>query len=45
MPPLAYCCDHKAEMDAESQCGVREVERPRTQAGESPLRKRLGEMG
>ena len=42
---LGYYYDHKAEMDTEIQSSVREVERLRTQAGESPLRKRLREIG
>lgn len=42
---LGYYHDHKAEMDAQIQRSVAEVERLRAQAGESPMRKRLREMG
>lgn len=42
---LGYYYDHKAEMDAQIQRSMQEVERLRTQVGESPLRKRLREMG
>ena len=42
---LSFYYDHKAEMDAQIQHSVKEVEQLRTQAGESPLRKRLREMG
>ena len=42
---LGYYYDHEAEMDAQVERGVREAERLRTQAVESPLRKRLREMG
>src|SRR5436190_22327004 len=42
---LGYYYDHKTEMDAQIQRSMREVERLRTHAGESPLRKRLREMG
>ncbi len=42
---LGYYYDHKAEMDAQIQRSVKEVEQLRTQAGESPLRKRLRELG
>jgi uncharacterized protein (DUF433 family) len=42
---LGYYYDHKAEMDAQIQRSVRSVEELRAQAGESPIRKRLREMG
>jgi uncharacterized protein (DUF433 family) len=42
---LGYYYDHQAEMDAQIRTGAREVERLRTQTGESPLHKRLREMG
>ena len=37
--------DHKLEMDAYIQRSVRDVEQMRAQAGESPIRKRLRDMG
>jgi len=42
---LGYYYDHKADMDAQIQRNVRSVEELRAQAGESPIRKRLREMG
>lgn len=42
---LGYYYDHKPEMDADIQRSVRDVEQLWTQAGESPIRKRLREMG
>ena len=42
---LRYYYDPKTEMDAHMQRSAQEVERLRAQAGESPLRKRLREMG
>ena len=42
---LGYYYDHKAEMDAQIQRSAHEVEKLRAQAGESPIRKRLREMG
>lgn len=42
---LGYYHDHKAEMDAQIQRGAQNVERRRAQAGETPIRKRLREMG
>jgi uncharacterized protein (DUF433 family) len=42
---LGYYYDHKAEMDEWIHRSAQEVERFRTQAGESPLRKRLRDMG
>jgi uncharacterized protein (DUF433 family) len=37
--------DHQAEMDEQIHSNKRELEQLRAQAGESPLRKRLREMG
>ena len=42
---LGYYYDHKAEMDVQIQRSLRQVEQLRAEAGESPLRKRLREMG
>ena len=42
---LGYYYDHKTEMDASIQRSAHEVERLRAEAGESPMRKRLREMG
>ena len=42
---LGYYYDHKLQMDADIQRSVRDVDQLRTQAGESPIRKRLREMG
>jgi uncharacterized protein (DUF433 family) len=42
---LGYYYDHKAEMDEQIQRGAREVEERRAEAGESPLRKRLRDLG
>jgi uncharacterized protein (DUF433 family) len=42
---LGYYYDHKAEMDAQVQLSLRNVEQLRAQASESPIRKRLREMG
>ncbi len=42
---LGYYHDHKSEMDAQIQHSAQEAQRLRTQAGESPIRKRLREMG
>lgn len=42
---LGYYYDHKAEMDAHIQQSAQEVERLRAEAGESPVRKRLRDMG
>ena len=42
---LVYYYDHKTEMDAQIERSAKEVERLRAEAGESPLRKRLREMG
>jgi len=37
--------DHKADMDEQIQRSARNLQQLREQAGESPLRKRLREMG
>ncbi|MCI0537339.1 MAG: hypothetical protein L0Z50_19155 [Verrucomicrobiales bacterium] len=42
---LGYYYDHKSEIDTHIQRSVREVEKLRAQASESPIRKRLREMG
>lgn len=42
---LGYYYDHQAEMDGQIEHSTREVERLRAQAGESPLRKRLRDLG
>jgi uncharacterized protein (DUF433 family) len=42
---LGYYYDHKREMDEHIQRSTREVERLRAEAGESPIRKRLRQMG
>jgi len=42
---LAYYYDHRAEMDMRIQRSSQEIERLRLQAGESPIRKRLRDMG
>lgn len=42
---LGYYYDHKAEMDAQIERSARKVEQLRAAAGESPLRKRLRELG
>jgi uncharacterized protein (DUF433 family) len=42
---LGYYYDHKAEMDTHINAAVQNVERQRSQTDESPLRKRLREMG
>ena len=42
---LGFYYDHKAELDSQIQCSLENVERLRAQAGESPIRKRLREMG
>jgi uncharacterized protein (DUF433 family) len=41
----AHYYDHKAEFDAEIAQQLREVDELRKQAGESPVHKRLREMG
>ncbi|MGH7968163.1 MAG: DUF433 domain-containing protein [Limisphaerales bacterium] len=42
---LAYYHDHQAEMDAQIERGAREYERLKSRAGETPLHKRLKELG
>lgn len=42
---LGHYYDHKQEMDAQIRASAQEVERMRAQAGESPVRKRLRDMG
>jgi uncharacterized protein (DUF433 family) len=42
---LGYYYDHREELDAEVQRSLREIEALRSQAGESPLRRRLRETG
>ena len=42
---LGFYYDHKPEMDEHIQCSAAEVERLRSAAGESPIRKRLRQMG
>ena len=41
---LSYYHDHQADLDAQIQCQLAEVETLKTQAGESPIHKRLKEM-
>ena len=42
---LAYYHDHQMEMDAQIERSAREYERLKSQAGETPLQKRLKELG
>ena len=42
---LGYYFDHQAEMDSVMQQSLREIQKLRAQTAESPLRKRLREMG
>jgi uncharacterized protein (DUF433 family) len=42
---LGYYYDHKTELDAQIAQSVQRVEGLRAQVGESPIRKRLREMG
>ena len=42
---LAHYYDHQQEMDALIQRGLEQVRRRHEEAGESPVRKRLREMG
>lgn len=42
---LGYYYDHQAELDAYIQRGLRKAEKMRADAGESPIEKRLREMG
>ena len=41
----AYYHDHQAEMDAQIERSARDYERLKAQAGETPLQKRLKELG
>jgi uncharacterized protein (DUF433 family) len=42
---LAYYHDHQAEVDAQIERGVQEYQRLKSQAGETPLQKRIKELG
>jgi Uncharacterized conserved protein len=42
---LAYYHDHQTEMDTQIERSAREYERLRAEAGETPLQRRLKEMG
>src|SRR5436309_6478214 len=42
---LAYYHDHQAQMDVRIEQGAREYERLKSQAGDTPLQKRLKELG
>ena len=42
---LGYYYDHKDELDDQVERSLREASRLQAQAGESPIRKRLREMG
>jgi len=42
---LGYYYDHKDALDAQIQSSLRDADRLRIQAGESPIRKRLRDMG
>src|SRR5205809_2337277 len=42
---LAYYHDHQAAMDTQIERGAREYERLKSQAGETPLHKRLKDLG
>lgn len=42
---LGYYYDHQDDMDAQIQGGLREYRQLRTAASETPLRKRLRELG
>jgi uncharacterized protein (DUF433 family) len=42
---LGYYYDHKGEFDAHVERSLRETDRLRAQAAESPIRKRLRELG
>lgn len=42
---LAYYYDHQREMDALIQKSLEQVRRRQEEAGESPIRKRLRELG
>jgi uncharacterized protein (DUF433 family) len=42
---LGFYYDHREELETQVQRSLREIEALRTQAGESPLQKRLRETG
>jgi len=42
---LGYYYDHKDEIDAQVESSLREADRLQAEVGESPIRKRLREMG
>ncbi len=42
---LGYYYDHKEAIDAQIQSDLREYQKRRAEAGETPLRKRLRELG
>ena len=42
---LAYYHDHQAEVDAQIERGAQEYERLKAQASETPLQKRIKELG
>ena len=42
---LGYYYDHKDALDAQIQSSLRDADRLRIQASESPIRKRLRDMG
>jgi uncharacterized protein (DUF433 family) len=42
---LAYYFDHQSEIDAQIERGAQDYEQLRSQAGETPLHKRLRELG
>ena len=42
---LAYYYDHKTEIDAQIEQSLRRYEELRAQGGETPLRKKLRELG
>jgi uncharacterized protein (DUF433 family) len=42
---LGYYYDHKIELDGQIQHSLRNVEQLRAEASESPIRKRLRELG
>lgn len=42
---LAYYHDHKTELDAQIERGAKEYERLKAEVGETPLQKRLKQVG
>ena len=42
---LSYYHDHQAEMDAQIERGAKQYEKLKSEAGESPIQKRLKAMG